>query len=137
MTRLSPIDSVHLIWPHLEAALIRVKEKTGERWAPPFVFERIVSGQAGLFRLHDEGTHVAYLVCERYEQGESPWMNVWILSGDGMADEVNAEVVALLDGLAKQIGATSWRFTGRKGWGRALKGFIKPVATVYERTGYG
>ncbi len=132
MIRLSPIDSVHLIWPHLEAALLRVKEKTGERWSPPFVFERIVSGNAGLFRLHENGAHMAYLVVERYDQGEV-WMNVWILEGEGMDDGVNAEVVALLDGLAKQVGASAWRFTGRKGWGRALKGFIKPVATVYER----
>ena len=123
---LSPIDSVHLIWPHLEAALQRVKDKTGERWTLPFVFDRIASGNAGLFRFHEDGKHFGYMVVERYDQGEV-WMNVWILEGEGL-DRFD-ECLPLVDDLAKSIGAASWRCTGRKGWAK----FLKPVATVFER----
>jgi hypothetical protein len=123
---LSPVDSVHLIWPHLEMSLQRVKDKTGERWSPVFVLKRIQEGAAALFRFSDNGRHIAYMVCERYDQGEV-WMNVWIVEGAGL--EMFDECLPLVDGLAKSIGATSWRCTGRKGWAK----FLKPVATVYER----
>ena len=123
---LSPVDYPALIWPVLEQALWRVKEKTGEKWEPNFVAARIQAGQAGLFEFKDDG-HLAWMVVERYDQGEV-WMNVWILEGEGL-DRMQ-EAIPLIDLLAKQIGASSWRFTGRKGWGGM--GF-KPIATVYER----
>lgn len=126
--RLSPVDSAHLIWPHLEASLIRVKEKTGERWTPPFVLARIVEGKAGLFRFQDDGRHLGYCVVERYEQGEKPWMNVWIVEGDVL--EHAPECLEELDKLARSIGAVAWRATGRKGW-KSIG--LKPVAVVYER----
>ena len=129
---LSPIDSAHLIWPHLEASLQRVKDKTGDRWSTNFVLSKIQSGNAGLFRFHDRGTHIAYAVVERYDQGEKPWMNVWILEGDIGAPRAR-DVVQCLDELAKSVGAKVWRFTGRKGWGKALGEMVKPIATVYER----
>ena len=127
MIRLSPVDAPHLLAPLLEASFQRVKDKTGDRWTVPFVLDRIQQGKAGLFRLHDDGSHMAYMVVERYEQGEAPWMNVWILEGDGL-DRFD-ECVPLVDGLAKSIGAVAWRCTGRKGWAK----FLKPVAVVYER----
>lgn len=129
MVRLAPVDAPHYVWPIVETALQRVKEKTGEKWTPAFVMSRITSGQAGLFRFTDDGNHVAWMVVERYDQGET-WMNVWIVEGEGL--ERGLECMALVDTLARQIGASSWRCTGRKGWGKALG--IKPVATVYERT---
>lgn len=132
MIYLSPIDSVHLIWPHLEASLNRVREKTGERWTPAYVFSRIVDGRAGLFRLHEEGRHLAYVVVERLD-GYEVALNVWIVEGDGMTKEVVGAFVQLMDELTKRVGASLWKLTGRKGWGRALAGYVKPVATVYER----
>ena len=130
MIRLSPVDSAHLIWPVVEKALLRVKEKTGERWTSAFVMSRITSGNAGLFRFTDDGAHVAWMVVERYAQGESPYMNVWIVEGDGL--EKGLECMVLVDTLARQIGATAWRCTGRKGWGKALG--LEPIAAVYERS---
>lgn len=126
MIRLSPVDSPHLLWPVLEASFQRVKEKTRDRWTVPFVLGRIQSGEAGLFHFTDDGKHLGYMVCERYDQGEV-WMNVWILEGEGL-DRFN-ECLPLVDGLAKSIGASSWRCTGRRGWAK----FLKPIATVYER----
>lgn len=128
MIRLTPVDYAHNLWPHLEASFQRVKEKTGERWAPPFVLARIVEGKAGLFRFQDDGKHLGYCVVERYEQGEAPWMNVWIVEGEGV--EHAPECLAALDDLARRIGAVAWRATGRKGW-KSIG--LKPVAVVYER----
>ena len=51
------------------------------------------------------------------------------VEGEGL--EKGMESMALVDTLCRQIGATAWRCTGRKGWGRALG--LKPIATVYER----
>ena len=128
MVRLAPVDAPHYVWPIVETALQRVKEKTGERWTPAFVMSRITSGQAGLFRFTDDDNHVAWMVVEKYDQGEA-WMNVWIVEGEGL--ERGLECMALVDTLCKQIGASSWRCTGRNGWGKALG--LKPIATVYER----
>ena len=126
MIYITPVDAPHLLWPVLEAAFQRVKDKTGEKWTPAYVMDRIISGQAGLFRLHDDGAHIAWVVVERHDQGEV-WMNVWIVEGEGM--DRFMEYLPLMDGLAKKIGAKSWRCTGRKGWGK----YLKPIATVYER----
>lgn len=110
----------------VERSIQRVKDKTGDRWTVPFVLARIQAGMAGLFELRDK-KHIAYIVLERYEQGEAPWMNVWILEGAGL--EYAQEVIPLIDGVCKEIGCVAWRCTGRKGWAK----FLKPVATVYER----
>jgi len=113
--------------PVLEQSFQRVKEKTGDRWTVPFVFERIQQGKAGLFELYDTD-HAAYVVVERVEQGEPPWMNIWILEGEGL--EKASECIPLFDELAKSVGAVAWRCTGRKGW-KAIG--LKPIATVYKR----
>lgn len=126
---LSQVDSPD--WPEIEASLRRVKEKTGERWSLPFVISRIREGKAGLFRFHDGDKHIAYMVCERCEQGEASWMNVWILEGAGL--ERASECVPLIDELARSVGASAWRCFGRKGWGRALSAYLTPQAVVYER----
>ena len=128
MIRLTPVDSAHLLGPILEASFQRVKDKTGDRWTVPFVLDRIASGHAGLFRVHDDGEHMGYMVAEKYEQGEAPWMNVWIIEGVGL--ERFHEVLTLVDQLARTIGCVAWRCTGRKGW-KAIG--LKPIATVYER----
>lgn len=73
-------------------------------------------------------SHLGFCVVERYEQGEAPWMNVWIVEGEGI--EHAPECLATLDDLARRIGAVAWRATGRKGW-KAVG--LKPVAVVYER----
>lgn len=125
---LSYVDAPRYVWPIVEPALQRVLEKTGESWTPSFVLERIQSGNAGLFEFRDT-EHIAWMVVERYDQGGNPWMNVWILEGQGL-EEHGKECLPLVDLLARQIGATSWRCTGRKGW-RVLG--LKPIATVYER----
>lgn len=127
--RLAPVDAPHLIWPVLEAAFERVKQKGRERWSPGFVLSAIQEGRAGLFRVTNDGAHVAWMVFERMDQGGGVWLNVWIAEGEGL--EHSKEVVGLIDLLARQVGADSWRCTGRKGWGRALG--LKPIATVYER----
>lgn len=131
MIYLSPVDSAHLIWPHLEASLQRVKDKTGERWTPPFVLRQIQEGKAGLFRFHEDGRHLAYMVVERLE-GYEVSLNVWILEGSPGLDKAQA-LVSLIDNLARSVGARVWKFTGRKGWARLLEGYTRPVATVYER----
>ena len=105
-----------------------MKEKRGERWTPAFVMEQIASQNAGLFNINDDGEHLGWMVCERFEQGEQPWMNVWIVEGEGL--EVAPEVLPLIDKLAKSIGCVAWRCTGRKGWKRIG---LRPIATVYER----
>ena len=128
---LSPIDSAHLIWPHLEASLERVIQKTGERWTPPFVLRQIQDKKAGLFRFHEDGRHLAYMVVERLT-GYETVLNVWILEGSPGLDKAG-EMVGLIDALAKDVGASHWKFTGRKGWGRLLRKYCNPVATVYER----
>lgn len=110
----------------VERSIKKVKDKTGDRWTVPFVLARIQAGMAGLFELRDK-KHIAYIVLEKYEQGEAPWMNVWILEGAGL--EYAQEVLPLLDQKCKEIGCVAWRCTGRKGWAK----FLKPVATVYER----
>ena len=129
LLKLSPIDSPHLIWPHVEAALNRVIAKTGERWTPPFVLGRILSGQAGLFRFTDDGEHKGWLVVERMEQGQAPYMNVWILEGEGL--EHSKQAIALIDALAGNVGCKAWRLTGRKGWGKVLG--LDPIGYVFER----
>ena len=126
MIRLTPVDPTYM-GPVLEASLQRVKDKTGDRWTVPFVLGRIAESKAGLFRFHDDGEHLAFMVVQRIEEGESPWMNIWILEGDGL--NRFEECLPLVDGLAKSIGAVAWRCTGRKGWAK----YLKPIATVYER----
>jgi hypothetical protein len=59
-------------------------------------------------------------------------MNVWIVEGEGI--EHAPECLALLDDLARSVGAVAWRCTGRKGW-RSIG--LEPIATVYERKVYG
>ena len=128
MIYLTYIDSPHLIWPAVEESLKRVKAKTRERWSLPFVFSRLQSKEAGLFRFHEDGKHLAYCVLEVCDQGDGRWLNVWILEGEGL--EYAREAISLLDELCMAIGAGAWRCTGRKGW-KAIG--LKPVATVYER----
>ena len=111
-------------------ALDRIKAKTGELWAPSFVLERVKSGNAGLFRFVDESPF-AWMVVERYDQGKA-WMNVWLMEGSP-GPHRTAEMVRLIDELCIRLGCERWRFTGRKGWERALHGYARPVATVYER----
>lgn len=128
MIYLTYIDSPHLIWPAVEESLKRVKAKTGERWSLPFVFWKLQNKEAGLFRFHEDGKHLGYCVVEVYEQGEGPWLNVWIVEGEGL--EVADEALKRIDDLCRVIGAKFWRCTGRKGW-KAIG--LKPIATVYER----
>ena len=123
------IADVGSVWPELRQSLLRVKEKTGELWTPEFIRSRIESGHAGLFEFIEEA-RLAFLVVERYDQGEEPWANVWVIEGSpglGRAEEM----VRLVDGLMRCNGISRWRFTGRKGWGRLLG--LKPVAVVFER----
>ena len=129
---LSPVDSAHFLWPRIEASLNRVIEKTGERWTPSYVLKQIQEGKAGLFRFHEDGKHIAYLLCERLE-GYEVTLNLWVLEGDGLSRARIREGVRLIDGLAKAVGASAVKLTGRGGWERALRGYFKPVATVYER----
>lgn len=128
MIRLSPVDSPHLIWPVVEASLLRVKAKTGERWTPPFVLSRLNSGDAKLFRVHGEGTS-GFMVCEIYAQGEKPWLNIWIMEGSGFTRSHSPKLISQIDVLAKSVGCVAWRCVGRRGWAR----FLKPIAQVYER----
>lgn len=131
MVRLSPVDSPHLIWPVIESSLKRVIEKRGDLWTPDFVLRSIQDGSAGLFHFTDDGGHIAWMVVERMDQGGGVWMNVWILEGSG--PEHIPQIIPLIDLLAKQIGATRWRLTGRKGWEKMLREYVKPVAVVCER----
>lgn len=112
----------------LEQSFQRIKDKRGERWTVPFVLDRIASQYAGLFQIHDDGEHIAWMVVEKMAQGESPWMNVWLLEGEGL--ERAGEILPLIDDLAKSAGCVAWRCTGRAGW-KSIG--LKPIATVYER----
>lgn len=113
------------VTPEAIKSFERVKAKTGDRWTVPFVLSCIEKGYAGLFEVRDEA-HVAWMVVERMDQGEV-WLNVWILEGAGI-DKAGA-IFPLIDDLARRVGASRWRCTGRKGWAK----WLKPVATVYER----
>ena len=117
-----------VVSPEVIRALERVKEKTGDRWTVPFVLSCIEKGFAGLYEIRDKD-HIAWIVVERMDQGEV-WMNLWIMEGKGL--EKGREIYPLLDDLARSIGASRWRCTGREGWGRACD-WLKPVAVVYER----
>lgn len=108
-------------------ALQRVKEKNGALWSVPFVLGRVFSGNAAIYAIRDSDSHIAWMVVERIDQGRGPWMNVWILEGEGL--EHAEAIFPLLDDLAKSMGASRWRCEGRKGWGK----WLKPVATVFER----
>ena len=116
-----------VITPDVTRALQRIKEKTGEKWTPEFVLAAIREQRAGLFRIYDGYTPLAYMVVERMDQGGDVWMNVWALEGQGL--EHAEAIFPLIDDLAKSIGARSWKCTGRKGWAK----WLKPVAVVYER----
>ena len=118
-----------VVTPDVIKALERVKAKTGDRWTVPFVLSCIEKGFAGLYAIMDSDSRIAWLVVERMDQGEV-WMNVWIMEGKGL--ERGREVYPLIDDLARSIGASRWRCTGREGWGRACD-WLKPVAVVYER----
>ena len=128
MIRLTP-ESPRNLGPVLMESFQRIKDKTKERWSPAFVLDRIASQYAGLFHINDDGDHIAWMVVERYEQGESPWLNVWLLEGEGI--ERAQEILPLIDDLARSVGCVAWRCTGRKGWESIG---LRPIATVYERT---
>lgn len=113
--------------PEVYRALQRIKEKTGEKWTPDFLLAAIDDRRAGLFAIRDGETHIAWMVCERIDQGDGVVMNVWALEGEGL--EYAERIFLLIDDLARSIGAVSWKCTGRKGWAK----WLKPVATVYER----
>ncbi len=116
-----------VVTPDVITALQRIKEKTGEKWTPDFVLAAVREGRAGLFGIYNVDTLLAYMVCERMDQGDGVWMNVWCVEGAGL--EHMQSLIPLVDELARSIGARSWRATGRKGWSK----WLKPVATVYER----
>lgn len=103
----------------------RVQEKTGALWSVPFLLGAIFAQRAFLYRLVGEAS--AWIVVERLNQGKGPWMNVWVLEGDGL--EHAEQIFPLLDDLAKGIGCDRWRCEGRKGWGK----WLPTVATVFER----
>lgn len=100
-------------------ALLRVKQKTQERWSVAFVISRILSGHALYQRIAD--CHVVVEMIDRT-------MNVWILEGKGL--EKREVVLEALDNLARKAGAEYWRLTGRKGWERLMKGYMTPVPVV-------
>lgn len=128
MIRLTFVDAPHLLGPILADGLQSMADKRGEPWTPGFVMGCLERGAAALFRIHDDGEHIAYMVVERMEQGGAPWMNVWCLWGSQL--ERHGEVVPLIDRLAKDIGCDRWRCTGRRGWEKVG---LRPVATVFER----
>lgn len=117
---------VNLLDDEVRKSISRVRERSKERWSVEFVIQSIEAGNSGLFHFWDDG-HIAFMVVEKYSQGDRPWMNVWILEGAGL-DRIK-DALPLIDGLARSIGCVAWRATGRKGWGR----WLKPIATVYER----
>jgi hypothetical protein len=129
---LSQVTSLDGRVDEIEASLSRVKRKCRELWSSKFVRDKVRRGDAGLFEFMQDGRRVALMVVERYDQGDAPWMNVWILEGSP-GIERTADMVALIDGLARSIGAGVWRFTGRIGWSRVLRRYAKPVAVAYER----
>lgn len=110
--------------------------KTGERWTPPFVLREIQENRAGLFRFHEDGKHIAYLICELLGVYGEKVLHLWIVEGSGMTRKRILEAVALIDRLAIEKGASVIRITGRSGWARALEEYFKPVAVVYERKVY-
>lgn len=128
MIRLTFVDAPQLLGPILADGLQSIQEKRGEPWTPAFVMGALEAGNAALFRIHDDGEHIAYMVVERMEQGGAPWINVWCLWGGPL--ERHEEIVPLIDKLALDVGCDRWRCTGRRGWEKIG---LRPVATVFER----
>lgn len=95
------------------------------------MIRKIRNGEAQSFRFDDGREHLAWMVVEAY--GEPLILNVWILEGwPGI--ENRAEMIALIDDLAREVGAKSWKLESpRKGWARMLRGYITRTRTVYER----
>jgi hypothetical protein len=119
-------------WPEIESSLWRVKRTTGERWSVDFVIDRIQSGDAGLFEFIADDNRIAVMVVEG-PYGSPPVMNVWILEGLSCVGNRD-EMIALIDDLARSIGAKSWKLESpRRGWARMLRGYITRTRTVYER----
>lgn len=129
MIRLTYVDAPHLLGPVLEEGLRQISDRRGEPWTPAFVMTALENGHAALFRFHDDGEHIAWMVVERMEQGKVPWMNVWCLWGKGVM-KVYDQMIPLIDRLARDVGCDRWRCAGRKGWEKVG---LRPVTTVFER----
>lgn len=109
-------------------AIERVARRVGgsPAW---YVIQQIKAGGAGAFLFDEVDT---YLVVERLVTHEVT-MHIWIISGSPGPQHI-AEMVSLVDDLARRLGANSWKMESpRKGWARALRDYVKPVRLVYER----
>lgn len=130
--RLAAVDLSHA-WPHFADALERVRER-GARWPVDYVRDEIEAGRAAVFRFIRGGEHLGYLLVERLSTFEVT-LNVWAFVGDfgPQGRDTVDEVVGLLDGLAKDVGAKRWRAEGREGWLRVLRDRATRTFTVFER----
>jgi hypothetical protein len=109
-------------------AIERVRKKAGgsPAW---YVIQQIYRGNAGAFLFDEVDT---YIVVERLVT-DVVTMHVWIISGSPGPTHI-AEMVSLVDDLAKRLGANTWKMESpRKGWARALQDYVKPARVVYER----
>lgn len=131
--RLASVDASQA-WPHLADALERVRER-GARWPVEFVKGEIDGSRAAVFRFIRDGKHLAYMVVERVDSFDVS-LNVWAFAGDFEGDhspQLIDEVTALIDQLARNVGACRWKAEGREGWGRVLRDRASRSFTVYER----
>lgn len=133
--RLFSCDTNVETWEEMLPELQRAKEKTGARWTPEYIRDAILLQHACAFRFTEGGVHRGYLIVERISTFEVT-LNCWVLVGDFGPDAIDRvdEIVALIDQLARDVGATRWRLeTPRDGWQRVLHAHASRVLTVYER----
>lgn len=118
------------LWPWVRAGLLEVSERTEPTWIPEDVYAELKSGSAALLTINGDA---GFCVVKRLVDYDGPSLFLWAMWGPGELAPLYDEIMAALDGFARQAECKRIRMMSpRKGW-RRVNGW-RERDTVYERS---
>lgn len=113
-------------WPFVRDGLVKTIAKTETRYLPEDVYAAILAGNAALYLIGVVGFVVVQLRKDVDGQDLHIWW-LWCPAAEQMQDELQAA----LDELARACKCARITAEGRKGFGRI--GFMREVSRTFER----
>jgi hypothetical protein len=135
-------DNLRESWPAVKRGLERVLTIGKEYWLTEDVYAHLRMNLATLYLGFADDRYLGFFIAEtkREPYTNESYVNVWILFAEPQNGENHAgvaefvqETIAYIDEIARKLGVTRIRMSGREGWKRFLKGYFEPVKTEFER----
>lgn len=116
-------------WPWVRPLLDEVRRKRGSEWWPEDVYAAVTNGKAAMF-VSDEPEGVICCYPDKEAWTQEMTLFIWLVYCVNGMERLQDEANALLNQMAKNIGAKKIVMDGRLGWqkrGWAIK------SCIYER----